>query len=158
MWTLKNLVQCESEIYHRWSGQAPEPRAGLSSGHMPHALSLPFNALLSPASDGKPYTSFLPIDQLREIIVRALASPRAKLDLAVENGGLTAEELAVGQRRWDEVKSSKKGVTWSCGSGMTAAVGIWAMRLVASAEGEGSLDNLALYDEVCRRSRRVCRV
>lgn len=116
---------------------------------MPHALSLPFTALLSPASEPeKPYTSFLPVDQLREIIVRALASPRAKLDLAVENGGLTAEELAVGQKRWEEVKSGRKGVTWSCGSGMTAAVGIWAMRLVASAEGEGSLDNLALYDEV----------
>lgn len=119
---------------------------------MPHALSLPFNALLSPASGPeKPYTSFLPVDQLRQVIIRALASPRAKLDLAIENGGLTADELAVGQRRWEEIRSGKKGVTWSCGSGMTAAVGIWAMRLVASAEGEGSLGNLALYDEVCLR-------
>lgn len=116
---------------------------------MPHALSLPFTALLSPASEpSKPYTSFLPVDQLRQVIVRALASPRAKLDLAVPNGGLTAEELAIGERRWEEVKSGKKGVTWSCGSGMTAAVGIWAMRLVAAADGQDSLDNLALYDEV----------
>ena len=123
---------------------------------MPHALSLPFNALLSPASEPeKPYTSFLPVDQLRQVIIRALASPRAKLDLAIENGGLTSGELAVGQRRWEEIKSGKKGVTWSCGSGMTAAVGIWAMRLVASAEGEGSLDNLALYDEVCLKFHRL---
>lgn len=82
------------------------------------------------------------------MIIRALASPRASLDLTVPNGGLTAEELAVGERRWEEIKSGKRGMTWSCGSGMTAAVGIWAMRLVAAADGQESLDNLALYDEV----------
>ncbi|GHJ87446.1 hypothetical protein NliqN6_3848 [Naganishia liquefaciens] len=133
----------------RWSGAAPEPRPGISSGHMPHALSLPFTALLSPTSaDGtKSYTTFLPIEQLREVIVRALASPRASLDLAIADGGLTAEELAVGRQRWAEIQRGQRGVTWSCGSGMTAAVGIWAMRLVAAAEGQGLLDNLALYDE-----------
>ena len=70
------------------------------------------------------------------------------LDLSVPDGGLTADELAVGERRWDEVRTGRRGVTWSCGSGMTAAVGIWAMRLVAAADGRGPLDNVALYDEV----------
>jgi thiosulfate/3-mercaptopyruvate sulfurtransferase len=116
---------------------------------MPHALSLPFTALLSPASESaKPYTSILPVNQLKQVIIRALASPRASLDLTVPNGGMTAEELAVGERRWEEIKSGKRGVTWSCGSGMTAAVGIWAMRLVVAADGQEALDNLALYDEV----------
>lgn len=32
----------------RFAGQAPEPRAGLRSGHMPGALNLPFAALLNP--------------------------------------------------------------------------------------------------------------
>ncbi|KAJ9122531.1 hypothetical protein QFC22_001960 [Naganishia vaughanmartiniae] len=137
----------------RWSGEAPEPRPGLSSGHMPHALSLPFTALLSPASGpNKPYTSFLPIDQLRQVIIRALSSPNAKLDLSVKNGGLSDEELEIGRQRWEQVKQGKK-LTWSCGSGMTAAVGVWAMRLVAQADGGledvKALDNVGLYDEVC---------
>ncbi|KAJ9094122.1 hypothetical protein QFC19_008074 [Naganishia cerealis] len=135
----------------RWSGEAPEPRAGLSSGHMPHAFSLPFTALLSPAAGpNKPYTSFLPVDQLRQVIIRALASPYAKLDLSLKNGGLSEDELEVGRRRWEQVKLGKK-LTWSCGSGMTAAVGVWAMRLVAQAEARSEdvslLDNVALYDE-----------
>lgn len=120
---------------------------------MPHALSLPFTALLSPASAsdpaaGRPYTAFLPVEQLRTVLIRALASPRAVLDLSVPRGGLTAEELALGERRWEEVVTGARGVTWSCGSGMTAAVGIWAMRLVAAAEGREALENVALYDEV----------
>ena len=32
----------------RFAGQAPEPRAGLRSGHMPGALNLPFPAILNP--------------------------------------------------------------------------------------------------------------
>jgi thiosulfate/3-mercaptopyruvate sulfurtransferase len=120
---------------------------------MPHALSLPFTALLSPATGpGKPYTSFLPVEQLRQVIIRALSSPHAKLDLSVQNGGLSEEELEIGRKRWEQVKQGKK-LTWSCGSGMTAAVGVWAMRLVAQAEStvaDGkSLDNVGLYDEVC---------
>ncbi|KAJ9098656.1 hypothetical protein QFC21_004304 [Naganishia friedmannii] len=135
----------------RWSGEAPEPRAGLSSGHMPHAFSLPFTALLSPASGpSKPYTSFLPVEPLRQVIIRALSSPRAKLDLSVHDGGLSEKELAAGRQRWEQVKQGKK-LTWSCGSGMTAAVGVWAMRLVAQADVGSkevkSLDNVALYDE-----------
>jgi len=44
----------------RFSGDAPEPRAGLRRGHMPAALNLPFTKLIS--SDG----TFLPQDQLAE--------------------------------------------------------------------------------------------
>jgi thiosulfate/3-mercaptopyruvate sulfurtransferase len=119
---------------------------------MPHAFSLPFTALLSPASGlDKPYTSFLPVEQLRQVIIRALSTPRAKLDLSVQNGGLSVEELEIGRQRWEQVKQGKK-LTWSCGSGMTAAVGVWAMRLVAQADAGSQdvkgLDNVALYDEV----------
>jgi thiosulfate/3-mercaptopyruvate sulfurtransferase len=32
----------------RFTGEAPEPREGLSSGHMPGAINLPFNVLLDP--------------------------------------------------------------------------------------------------------------
>jgi len=48
------VSNCESPIYTvldarstaRFSGQAPEPRAGLPSGSMPNSVSLPFNELL----------------------------------------------------------------------------------------------------------------
>jgi thiosulfate/3-mercaptopyruvate sulfurtransferase len=46
----------------RFTGEAPEPREGLSSGHMPGAISLPFNALLD--NDTK---AFLPADKLRAV-------------------------------------------------------------------------------------------
>ncbi|MDA0997862.1 MAG: 3-mercaptopyruvate sulfurtransferase [Proteobacteria bacterium] len=35
----------------RFAGKAPEPRAGLRSGHIPDSLNLPFNKLMSPADN-----------------------------------------------------------------------------------------------------------
>jgi len=38
----------------RFRGEAPEPRAGLRAGHLPHSLNLPFNALLSANGQMRP--------------------------------------------------------------------------------------------------------
>ncbi|OAR02215.1 hypothetical protein LLEC1_05053 [Akanthomyces lecanii] len=38
----------------RFTGKAPEPREGLSSGHMPGSISLPFTELLDPATKAYP--------------------------------------------------------------------------------------------------------
>lgn len=46
----------------RWDGVDPEPRPGLSSGHMPGSTSLPFQELLDPESK-----SLLPPEQLRQV-------------------------------------------------------------------------------------------
>ncbi|TVY16849.1 putative 3-mercaptopyruvate sulfurtransferase [Lachnellula arida] len=46
----------------RWSGKDPEPRPGLSSGHMPDSISLPVSDLLDPVKK-----TILPGDQLRKI-------------------------------------------------------------------------------------------
>lgn len=46
----------------RWSGKAPEPRPGLSSGHMPGSTNVPFSELLDPTT-----RMILPADQLRKI-------------------------------------------------------------------------------------------
>jgi thiosulfate/3-mercaptopyruvate sulfurtransferase len=46
----------------RFSGKDPEPRPGLSSGHMPGALSVPAPDLLDPQTK-----AFLPPEQLREV-------------------------------------------------------------------------------------------
>ena len=46
----------------RWSGSDPEPREGLSSGHMPGSISVPVSELLDPVTK-----TILPADQLRKI-------------------------------------------------------------------------------------------
>lgn len=73
----------------RFSGQAPEPRPGLRSGHMPGALSLPFDRLLTPEGKMKPAAE-----------VRA-AFESAGVDLARPviatcGSGVTASVLALG--------------------------------------------------------------
>jgi thiosulfate/3-mercaptopyruvate sulfurtransferase len=46
----------------RWSGKDPEPREGLSSGHMPGSISVPVSELLDPVKK-----TILPGEQLRKI-------------------------------------------------------------------------------------------
>jgi len=85
----------------RFTGADPEPRPGLSSGHIPNALSLPFSNLLeSHLSSSPSYTTLLPPDKLRAAIEAAL-------------GPYAAAAL-----------SGERPLVTSCGSGMTAAI-IW---------------------------------
>ena len=46
----------------RWAGTAPEPRPGLSSGHIPGSISVPHSELLNPQTG-----TLLPGDELRRI-------------------------------------------------------------------------------------------
>ncbi|KKP04841.1 hypothetical protein THAR02_03019 [Trichoderma harzianum] len=46
----------------RFTGKDPEPREGLSSGHMPGSISVPFSALLDPETK-----AFLPADKLKQL-------------------------------------------------------------------------------------------
>nr|GAT47891.1 predicted protein [Mycena chlorophos] len=104
----------------RFLGTDPEPRPGLSSGHMPHSVSLPFNVFLRNhvASNGSPYTTFLPEDQLRSALEEAIGSER--LSQAVLQG--------------------QQPVITSCGSGMTAAILWLGLQLLG-------VKNTSLYDE-----------
>jgi thiosulfate/3-mercaptopyruvate sulfurtransferase len=108
----------------RYDGTAPEPREGLSSGHIPHSLPCPFPNYLEPASDSKPYTSYKPHDQLKEVLVNAVG----------------------GKDAWSTLQRGEKSVVFSCGSGMTAAVGWLANEVVR--EQEGQSPKSAIYDEV----------
>ena len=45
-----------------WSGKDPEPREGLSSGHMPGSISVPLPELLDPVTK-----TILPGNQLRKV-------------------------------------------------------------------------------------------
>lgn len=54
----------------RWKGTDPEPRPGLSSGHMPGSTSVPVPDLLDPKTK-----AFLPPDELRKVLERKGVDP-----------------------------------------------------------------------------------
>ncbi|BGP41340.1 hypothetical protein JCM10450v2_005383 [Rhodotorula kratochvilovae] len=102
----------------RFHGTDPEPREGLSSGHMPHAISLPFSSVLSAESSTEPpYKTLLPPAELEKVFVAAL-----------------------GEEKWAAVKRGERPVIGTCGSGMTAAV-LW---LALQRAGAPPID---IYDE-----------
>ncbi|KAJ7706430.1 Rhodanese-like domain-containing protein [Mycena rosella] len=103
----------------RYLGTDPEPRPGLSSGHIPNSFSLPFNLFLqnNVAKNGSMYTTLLPEQQLRTAVVDALGSERAN---SVFNGDVP--------------------VIASCGSGMTAAVLWLGLKLLG-------VKQISIYDE-----------
>lgn len=55
----------------RWAGTAPEPRPGLSSGHIPGSLSVPFSELLDPVTG-----ALLPRDMLRKVFESKGVNPK----------------------------------------------------------------------------------
>ncbi|KAF8624890.1 hypothetical protein AX15_005758 [Amanita polypyramis BW_CC] len=103
----------------RYLGTDPEPRPGLSSGHIPYSLSLPFNVFLKKhaGEDGNEYTTLLQPSDLRKAL-----------------------EGSVGVERADAAISGKIPVVTSCGSGMTAGI-LWLGLKILGAE------KIGLYDE-----------
>lgn len=100
----------------------------MSSGHMPHSVSLPFVNLLSQPSKTTPsYKTLLPTEELRSVILKAIGGNEQQLQ---------------------SILDGKTSVVSSCGSGMTAAI-IW---LALQELGVKS----AVYDEV--RGRGNCRL
>ncbi|KAG2045198.1 Rhodanese-like domain-containing protein [Suillus americanus] len=103
----------------RFLGTDPEPRPGLSSGHIPHSFSLPFTAFLQTRTipnSSVQYTTFLSLPDLRNALVSHV--------------GDHAEAVIQG----------KRPIIASCGSGMTAGVLWLGLKLL-------SVPNVALYDE-----------
>jgi len=103
----------------RFLGTDPEPRPGLSSGHIPNSFSLPFNLFLQNniTRTGVSYTTLLPKEKIRSAVVEAIGIDRAN---SVFNGEVS--------------------VIASCGSGMTAAV-IWlGLQLL-------DVERISIYDE-----------
>jgi len=54
----------------RFTGKDPEPRPGLSSGHMPGSINIPFNTVLDPATK-----AFLPPEKLKEVFTNKGVDP-----------------------------------------------------------------------------------
>lgn len=119
---LRTCLAFCSELMSRYTGEAPEPRPGMSSGHIPNSLPLPFSSYLEPSDDKRPYSTYKSIPELRSTLAKAVG----------------------GETQFSELDS--KPVVFTCGSGMTAAVGWLADTLVR--ESEGKEPRGALYDEV----------
>ncbi len=81
----KSISIIDARSKARFDGTAPEPRAGLSSGHIPHSKNLPFTELLI---DGK----FKDIDTLKQLL-RANVSDQQTL-YASCGSGITACVIA----------------------------------------------------------------
>ncbi len=76
----------------RFTGEAPEPRKGLSSGHMPGALNLPSDKLID--AHGK----LLPLEQLKAAF-RATGADLEKPIVTTCGSGVTASILALALAR-----------------------------------------------------------
>lgn len=111
-------------------GSDPEPRHDLSSGHVPHSISLPFTAFLEnhniPEGVASKIGGDLPVTYTR---------------LRSTQGMFLALQEALGPERTKEVLKGKRRVVTSCGSGMTAGV-LWLGLKLLGVEGVG------IYDEV----------
>ena len=107
-------------VSNRYLGTDPEPRPGLSSGHIPNSVSLPFNLFLQQhvSSQGAEYTTLLPPAGIRKVL-----------------------EEGIGREELDDIVRGQRSVVTSCGSGMTAGV-LWLGLQLLGAQ------NVALYDEV----------
>ncbi|KAH9818748.1 Rhodanese-like domain-containing protein [Melampsora americana] len=103
----------------RFEGTAPEPRASLSSGHIPGSLSLPFSELLTTHNQG--YRTFLSPEKLEEVFISCFGSAE----------------------RWEAVKQGEKPLIASCGSGMTACI-IWLAIQICSGTDQ---TKVKIYDE-----------
>jgi len=104
----------------RFLGTDPEPRPGLSSGHIPNSFSLPFNLFLTQNTNivsGETYTTFKTRDQI-----------------------LGELKKAVGEEETQAILEGKRKAVASCGSGMTAGV-LWLGLNLLGVKG------VALYDE-----------
>lgn len=152
--------------YSSYLGTAPEPRAGLSSGHIPYAFSLPFTAFLdmrpmpspppataqpSPAGSPIPTLGAHPPDATQrdpipdppaltpESFPASLPKQYATLKPTTQILDVLRESL--GPEFAGEVLEGKRGVTASCGSGMTAGVLWLGLQAIGATE-------VGIYDEV----------
>ena len=106
----------------RFDGKIPEPRPNMASGHIPHALSMPFMSVLDKHEvNGQSFTTMKPQHELWKVVSRILG------------------EEGMEKLRHDGSAQGSVGVTFSCGSGMTACI-LWLALQQLGING-------AIYDE-----------
>jgi len=90
----------------RFAGQAPEPRAGLRSGHMPGAISQPLSGLID--ADGR----LLDAGALRATLVQAGVDPAAPVT-ATCGSGITAAGIALALARLGNDRAAVYDGSWA---------------------------------------------
>ncbi|KAL0575125.1 hypothetical protein V5O48_006829 [Marasmius crinis-equi] len=102
----------------RYLGTDPEPRPGLSSGHIPNSFSLPFNAFLETRqTPGSTFTVFRSESDIRKVLDETL-------------GPQDSQSVLKGQR----------SIVTTCGSGMSAGILWLGLKLLGA-------QKIGLYDE-----------
>lgn len=88
----------DARSYGRWAGTDPEPRPGLSSGHIPGSKSLPFQKLLDPETK-----TYLPAEELRQVFESHGVDPEKSI-ISSCGTGVTASiiETALGEAEYGE--------------------------------------------------------
>jgi thiosulfate/3-mercaptopyruvate sulfurtransferase len=91
----------------RFRGEAPEPRAGLRSGHLPHSLNLPFNALITGNGEMRPPAELQALFEgagvdLSGAIVTSCGSGVTASVLALALARIGREDVAVYDGSWTE--------------------------------------------------------
>ena len=82
----------------RWAGIAPEPRQGLSSGHIPGSISVPHSELLDPKTG-----ALLSGEELRKIFERKGLDPKKPIISSCGTGVTAAViDTALGEAGWGE--------------------------------------------------------
>ncbi|MEZ5996957.1 MAG: 3-mercaptopyruvate sulfurtransferase [Hyphomonadaceae bacterium] len=103
----------------RFRGEAPEPRAGLKSGHMPGARSLPSSALVNEAG------ALRSAEELKQIFSEARADT-AQPALCTCGSGITAAIIALALARlgrWDAAVYDGSWAEWGGLSDAPVAIG-----------------------------------
>ncbi|CAO1615556.1 unnamed protein product [Sympodiomycopsis kandeliae] len=138
----------------RYDGTAPEPRARMSSGHVPNSLSLPFNSILLSHESTKPLTQrlapkYTTLPDQVELYRRLRTMPTNTLNQnhTTQSGDAWSASPAEGEKQplldFEKLRqsssNSEPSITMSCGSGMTAAV-LWLAFKTLGIQG-------SIYDE-----------
>lgn len=86
----------DARPHGRWAGTAPEPRPGLSSGHIPGSISVPHSELLDPKTG-----TLLPGDELRQIFEKKGVDPEKPIISSCGTGVTAAVvDAALGEAEW----------------------------------------------------------
>lgn len=93
----------DARSHGRWSGKEPEPRPGLSSGHMPGSINVPMGDVLDPNTK-----AFLPRDELRKVFAAKGIDPEKPI-ISSCGSGVTAAviDAALGEAGYGDEKSRR---------------------------------------------------
>ncbi|KAI1173560.1 Rhodanese-like domain-containing protein [Nemania sp. FL0916] len=93
----------DARPHGRFTGNAPEPREGLSSGHMPGSINIPFTDVLDPTTK-----TFLPKDQLKKLFEQKGLDP-SKPIISSCGTGVTAVviDTALGEAGYGSAETRK---------------------------------------------------